>query len=192
MGRIIDKLIWADKQKRRIFLVIAILGLFATTFRDVPTKFLAIYQFVHYFPFYFIGMIISRTDLSRYELYHNKIMLVIICLVIAFSFQQEYLSHRFITQTLGLAIILAVFVYARTSSINNIPIWAKSLDRCSMGIYIVHHVLLQEMNVMAYFHGEMTNHYYLYPVLQFVVLAFVSWAFVAGFKKFTVAKYILG
>ena len=61
-----------------------------------------------------------------------------------------------------------------------------------MGIYIVHHIVIQEMNGVVLIHGYACEYYYLYPLLQFVVVTILSWLFVAICRRCEYSKYILG
>lgn len=61
-----------------------------------------------------------------------------------------------------------------------------------MGIYIVHHIVIQEMNPCFPFHKLAVNYYYAYPIFQFFIVTGVSWLFVAVCQNLKYSKYILG
>lgn len=63
---------------------------------------------------------------------------------------------------------------------------------CSNSIYIVHHVLIQEMNGLCVFHEMASKYYYVYPLVQFVLIFLISWGFVAICRRKKYSKYVLG
>lgn len=77
-------------------------------------------------------------------------------------------------------------------NIPKLPSCVTNLGKCSMGIYIVHHIVTQEMNPCFPFHERAVNHYYVYPILQFFIVTVVSWLFVAVCQNFKYSKYIIG
>ncbi len=69
------------------------------------------------------------------------------------------------------------------------PKWVKSLDACSMGIYIVHHIVIQAVNRTDLLHPLLQTHYYVYPTVQFVLVLLFSWGFVWVLRRYRWTRY---
>ena len=145
-----------------------------------------------YFPYYFIGMLICKVDFSGQRNFRKYQLPLILLLLVLFALEQYVFSKRLLTDTLGMCIVFSMFSYFRSLDIKSLPEWVKSLDKCSMGIYIVHHILIQEINGVTCFYDMAVTHYYIYPITQFLVITMLSWGFVALCRKSKYSKYILG
>lgn len=190
-GRIIDFVLRTD-YKWRIFLllicclVIIFQGKFTVNMWELTIK-----QFCQYFPFYLIGMIFGTMSFKKNKssYYECAGMICSLLLMIAIAcINKSDGPLRF----LGLLFCCSVFLFLRNFSGITLSSSMKSLDKCSMGIYIVHHILIQEMNGIDCFRALMTEHYILYPLMQFFVITLVSWYIVVLLKKNSFAKYVVG
>ena len=190
-GRIIDFVLRTEYKWRIILLLICCLVI---TFQEKITVNmwgLTIRQFCQYFPFYLIGMIFGTMNFKKNKssYYECAVMICSLLLMIATACNNKSdETLRF----LGLLFCCSVFLFLRNFSGITLSSSMKSLDKCSMGIYIVHHILIQEMNGIDCFHALMTEHYILYPLMQFFVITFVSWYIVVLLKKNSFAKYVVG
>lgn len=190
-GRIIDFVLRTEYKWRIILLLICCLVI---TFQEKITVNmwgLTIRQFCQYFPFYLIGMIFGTMNFhkNKSSYYECAVMICSLLLMIATAcINKSDGPLRF----LGLLFCCSVFLFLRNFSGITLSSSMKSLDKCSMGIYIVHHILIQEMNGIDCFRALMTEHYILYPLMQFLVITLVSWYIVVLLKKNSLAKYVVG
>lgn len=192
LGKLFDFVLWMQKQKVKIVMVALVLFIVLIPYRIPVIQFLCLSNIIKYFPFYMLGMLASKVNLGRYMKYKAKTLVLIIILLLFFALQQVYIKKTPITMLLGVSIVSFIFIYARCLNISKLPSWITSLDKCSMGIYIVHHIVIQEMNPCFPFHEWAVNHYYAYPILQFFIVTGVSWLFVAVCQNFKYSKYVLG
>lgn len=192
LGKLLDTVL--KMQERKVQLVMGGLVLFIVLipYRIPLMQFLCLSNIIKYFPFYMLGMLASKMNFGKYTKYKAKTLVLIIILLLFFALQQVYIKKTSITMLLGVSIVSFIFIYARCLNIPKLPSWVTSLDKCSMGIYIVHHIVIQEMNSIAFFHVYAGEHYYSYPMLQFVAITIVCWSMVAVCKKNKYSKYILG
>lgn len=192
LGKLLDTVL--KMQERKVQLVMGGLVLFIVLipYRIPLMQFLCLSNIIKYFPFYMLGMLASKMNFGKYTKYKAKTLVLIIILLLFFALQQVYIKKISITMLLGVSIVSFIFIYARCLNIPKLPSWVTSLDKCSMGIYIVHHIVIQEMNSIAFFHVYAGEHYYSYPMLQFVAITIVCWSMVAVCKKNKYSKYILG
>lgn len=192
LGKLLDTVL--KMQERKVQLVMGGLVLFIVLipYRIPLMQFLCLSNIIKYFPFYMLGMLASKMNFGKYTKYKAKTLVLIIILLLFFALQQVYIKKTSITMLLGVSIVSFIFIYARCLNIPKLPSWVTSLDKCSMGIYIVHHIVIQEMNSIAFFHVYAGEHYYSYPILQFVAITIVCWSMVAVCKKNKYSKYILG
>lgn len=192
LGKLVDTVLWMQEGKVQIVMGGLVLFIVLIPYRIPVMQFLCLSNIIKYFPFYMLGMLASKMNFGKYMKYKAKTLVLIIILLLFFALQQVYIKKTSITMLLGVSIVSFIFIYARCLHIPKLPSWVTSLDKCSMGIYIVHHIVIQEMNSIAFFHVYAGEHYYSYPILQFVAITIVCWSMVAVCKKNKYSKYILG
>lgn len=192
LGKLMEAILWMSSKRRRILMVVAIMFFLFLSHRFYFIQVLGISKLMIYFPYYVVGMLICKVNFVEYRNYQKYQLSLILVLLVLFALEQYFFCKRLLTVALGLCVVLCSFSYFRSLEIKSLPGWMKSLDKCSMGIYIVHHILIQEMNKTAYFYDVAVTHYYLYPVTQFIGITLVSWGFVALCRKSKYSKYILG
>ena len=192
LGKLVDITLKMQEQKAQIVMVVLALFIVLIPYRLPVVKFLCLSNIIKYFPFYMLGMLASKMNYGMYAKYKTRIFVLIITLMLLFALQQIYVNKTLITMLIGVSIVSLIFIYTRLLNLPNLPFWMTSLDKCSMGIYIVHHIVILEINPCFPFHDWGVNHYYVYPILQFFIVTGVSWLFVAMCKKNKFSKYILG
>lgn len=186
LGKLVDTVLWMQEGKVQIVMGGLVLFIVLIPYRIPVMQFLCLSNIIKYFPFYMLGMLASKMNFGKYMKYKAKTLVLIIILLLFFALQQVYIKKTSITMLLGVSIVSFIFIYARCLNIPKLPSWVTSLDKCSMGIYIVHHILIQEMNSIAFFHVYAGEHYYSYPILQFVAITIVCWSMVAVCKKISI------
>ena len=192
-GQFCDKVLSADKKVLRYLLLSSIFIILLMPQHYISIRFLGIDRFVQYFPYYFIGMLFCRIDYSLFKKYITLGLFVLSLVIILFVFQQYFIPQKgHLSVLFGLMVTVLVFLTFRSFTISGLPRSVVSLDKCSMGIYILHHIVIQEMGQFPLFHRLGVDDFYLYPILQFLVVTFMCWSLVAVCKKNRYLQYILG
>lgn len=191
-GRVVEPVLHMTEHKRQCLIAILILFIILAPYRLPSIRFLSLSQFVSYFPFYLIGMLASKVNFGIFAKYKSKMLTLIILLVLLFALQQVYIKRGLITVFFGISLVSMMFAYARLLNIPELPSWLISLDKCSMGIYIVHHIIIQELITMGVFRSLATDYYHIFPCVLFIVVTMTSWMITWATKKNRYSKYILG
>ena len=192
LGMLVDTVLKVQERKVQIVMGGLVLFIVLVPYRIPVVQFLCLSNIIKYFPFYMLGMLASKMNFGKYTKYKANTLVLIIILLLFFALQQVYVKKTLITMSLGFSIVSLIFIYARCLNIPKLPSLVTSLDKCSMGIYIVHHIVIQVINPCFPFHELAVNHYYAYPILQFFIVTGVSWLFVAVCQNFKYSKYVLG
>lgn len=192
LGKLFDTILRLQERKVQIVMGGLVLFIVLIPYMIPVVQFLCLSYIIKYFPFYLLGMLASKMNFGMYAKYKTRIFALIIILLLLFALQQVYIKKTSIKLVIGVSLVSFIFIYARCLHIPKLPTWLTSLDKCSMGIYIAHHIVIQEMNSFFPFHECAVNHYYAYPILQFFIVTGVCWLFVAVCQNFKYSKYILG
>ena len=75
-------------------------------------------------------------------MFHKRIAQLTILAAICFIAQQTFFGMSILNRSTAIIITVFLFASLRTMQIKLLPRWVQSLDKCSMGIYIVHLLLL--------------------------------------------------
>lgn len=191
-GKVFSAVLRMKERNRLMLMAMLMLFIILIPYRIPTIRFLCLSRLVTYFPYYMIGMLACKVDFEVLVKYKKEILWIGMLLVVMFAVQQVYFDRTLVTVFFGAAIVIITFTFARLLKIPKLPSWIVSLDNCSMGIYIVHHIVIQEMNGIELFHVFASEYYYIYPLLQFVVVTILSWQFVAICKRYKYSKYVLG
>ena len=192
LGKLVDTVLKMQERKVQIVMVGLALFIILIPYRIPVIKFLCLSNIVKYFPFYMLGMLASKMNFGMYTKYKAKTLVLIIILLLSFALQQVYIKKTPITMLLGVSIVSFIFIYARCLNIPKLPSWVKSLDKCSMGIYIVYHILIQELITISVFRSLATEYCYIFPCVLFISVTIISWGIVWSAKKNKYPKYIIG
>lgn len=99
-----------------------------------------------------------------------------------------YLYSMLIYGAVSMLIIVFFVILAGISPAKHLSkIW-MSLDRCSMGIYIIHHILIMYLLQYRTLKNFMVCHYVIMPFLLFFLLLFASWGITALMQKTPLKK----
>lgn len=192
LGKVVEPTLrWKAKNQSLLFVAIIIFAVFVP-YHISGIRILGISLLLKYFPLYMMGMIGACIKFQEVIQYRRRVSLFFVFSTVALLLQQMFLRHPALSNMIGMAVVLSFFACMRTLLVGTLPVWKKSLDKCSMGIYIVHHILIQEMNMVSCFHEMAASHYYIYPIIQFIVIILASWGFVALCRKNKYSKYVLG
>lgn len=191
-GRIIENCLKGNMRKQIFVVIICCIWITITTRYNVTIRFLTIDRFIHYFPFYCIGMVFTSIEIAPYNKLNKMLPYIVISSIVSLVTIHLLFDKETIDQAIGIVVVLFVFQYIHSKNINKCPQWLMHLDKHSMGIYIVHQIVQQEMNKIAYFHEQMVLHYYLYPVFQFLFLVLFSYLLSIIIHRWQFGKYLLG
>lgn len=185
VGKLTDFLIWEPtKVKVLAFLTVVVCALLAYI-----SSFALSALFLDKFMFYLGGMLLGSVDFDRLRRWHSLFVSAAVASVAVMALVAVFGWPHVINRICSIVLVFASFLAFRTSRIDSVPRWVKSLDTCSMGIYIVHHIVIQSMNRTDLLHPLLVTHYYVYPSLQFVVVLLFSWGFVWTLRRYSWARY---
>lgn len=157
-----------------------------------PFHFLGLGPFFKYAPYYAIGMSLCRLNLQRNPIIQKYSKHLFFIILTGYLCLFCLNANRGIVLLTDLFLIITAFMSLENLKNINVPPAVQSLDKCSMGIYIVHHIIIQEMNKISAIEPFLHTHYYLYPILQFILVLLLSWFIVFVLQKNTYSKYIIG
>ena len=192
LGRFFENVLWFKNKPQRLLIILAVLFIIGLSYRIPTVKFLALWGLFRYFPFYLIGMLMCNIDFEKLAKYKTAIFCGIIGMVLCLVFQQLFMKRVLLSYLFGVVVVLLSFSYARIIHIKTLPQSLISLDKCSMGIYIVHHIVIQEMNVCRPFRELAIEYKYGYPVVQFFLVTLACWFLVSLCHNSKYSKYVLG
>ena len=192
LGKVVEPIVRVRRAEQKILIVAIVLFMIYVPYHISGIRIMGLSCLLKYFPFYVLGMMGATVDFTIIGMYRKKICLFLCASVICLLLVQMLFSHPILSNLIGIAVVISFFAYMRMSQMKPLPNWVNSLDKCSMGIYIVHHILVQEMNGISYFYQIASTHYYIYPIIQFLIITIVSWGFVALCRKNKYSKYVLG
>lgn len=153
-----------------------------------------------YSPIFFIGMLSEKYSLR------NKIsivikndflkMLLILCLLGMgiFFFLFDIWKFKALYQWIPCVLALLIIYSVKSASLKNR--FVLGLDKFSMGIYIIHHILLfLFITKMEYFRMWLNEHYLIGPFLLFLLIMPLSYIVILALKRLApewICKRILG
>lgn len=169
----------------------------------VPFDFLTIKQVLQYLPYFFVGIIFARSkSLIQYASVEIHKYLIIILLMALFTslFLCFYTSNFHLINTvskyiiipfLSILIISSSYILCQHINFKDIGI-IRSLDYNSMGIYIIHHILIIAAISNARLSTLITTHYVISPVILFIFVLLTSWGIGLLVNRYKISSYILG
>lgn len=151
---------------------------------------LGLFFYVRFMPYYIIGIalhrIISKTNISSNLIYGSLFIAVLLFISLFIC-----TSNQILLRLVALFVVVSVFFAVKAGLHINISEKFKQIDKCCMGIYIIHHILIQEMNTCKLLHPYM-GHYVLYPLLQFFIVLFLSFYLTRMALKFKMTSLVIG
>lgn len=181
-----------------IFLGFSFLFIIGNHFNLLPS-FLCLNMFVLYFPAFFLGILFAKYNVT--DLVTTKIPLFIFPIAIAlesillYLFTSEnYFSSYTISRIIGLCVVVTLFSYLKLN-INRLQFinkdFYKSLDKNSMGIYLLHSIILLYFLEFDYVIQFMNNYELIAPFILLILSVGLSWAISILIRK-TPLAFILG
>lgn len=177
--------------------------LFITPLRIlIPFDFLTIKQILQYLPYFFIGIIFSRSKTSMETLSdknHKLLIFSLLCGVSLSIFLCFYTSNIHLINTiskyiiipfLSIIIISSSWILCKRINFKDADI-IRSLDKNSMGIYIIHHILIIAAISNTQLSVIIGAHYIISPILLFLIGTLASWKISSWIKNMKFSSYLL-
>lgn len=166
---------------------------------NILTNILCFDVFLVYFPTFFLGLIFAKERLFKLCTKRIPLFILIISIIIAIGLQyiftsENYLCSYTLSRIMGLIIVILAFAICfrkmEKLSFLNSPFW-KSLDTNSMGIYLIHMIIILVLFQNEHIIHFMNSYVCLAPILLFIVTLFSSWGLSICIRK-TPLSFILG
>lgn len=167
--------VWTNlKPLPSLFLLLVLVAL--SSFCDIKQDLFCLNKFIHYFPFFFLGVIIPQTEKNRFPI--NKWVLIGfgISLLIVFSLV-IHLDSRISWTIQKIASIITIYGIFNikfslpTKGLNIIT----SLDNNSYGIYIIHHIFIWWAVQISILQNFLDTHVFIAPLFIFTASLSISW-----------------
>lgn len=156
----------------------------------LPLKFLGMGNYLVFMPYYIAGAYLAKFPL-HHKMQQSLTIFLLCTMVFVITFITLNHEKHFIMAIPSALLVISMFLVFLSANPNRLPIWVQNLDKCSMGIYIVHHLIIEVLNGSRIIHPLM-SHYYVYPLALFFVTTVLSWGFVSLGRQFKVGKLLLG
>lgn len=156
------------------------------------TPILCIGYYIRYMPYFIIG----------YYLYHIIRKIKSIKCIYAFSIAMVFLmlfiieflnnSNKFILAALSLIVIISILIILRQKEkILPFKRYILKLNKYTMGVYIIHHIIIKEINYSTI--GRLYMEYYvLYPILLFILSFVFSLMLTYILQKWKIGRVLFG
>jgi len=169
VGRILD-FCWLNQIGTIVVGILSALYLLYIPHMDFYADTLCFGSFLRYVPYYMVGCCLgTHSVLSKIQDWKSKwsIFVTILLFVLFIMANTRYLKivRPFISTAFMVMLLLMGLQY-----INHVGECAKNISDCCMGMYIIHQPIIQGLSLIPYVARFRDIHYYLYPVLLFVVL----------------------
>lgn len=162
---------------------------------------LALPQALSFLPIFLIGTLCSKHKLPPPSYSYRIILTVILismtivllymCFVYDNHVGQYTLFANFVFRICPIVIILISWILCKDVYFKEFC-FVNSLDCNSMGIYIIHHILIIALIQSSLAFEFIKSHYIINPFLLFVVALFGAWFITLWLKRIKCARYILG
>lgn len=155
---------------------------------------------VRYLPAFLIGIMTVQhhcaSRLARCNALFLGIITIVTLLLVIFMAVAPVLPLGLIYMNLP-SYMLLILVYALLSKTadNTTPLsaWGRSLDACSLGIYIIHHILIWlVLFYVPQIHSLLNEYIILAPIAMFITVLSVSWCIASLLRKNKTTSIFIG
>lgn len=168
-----------------IWLCLLLIYLFISDGNHVKNSIFSLDAFLHYFPYYMAGILCCNLKIIRL----NKAISCVCLPIWGITWLICLKKGSFISP---ISLLLLISLLSCASHVcNKEKVIISSLDKYSMGIYIIHQPLLQELSLLPIVRDFRDVHFYTYPILAFVIIVLLSFLLSVGVKK-TRLSFLLG
>lgn len=152
-----------------------------------------LYYLLTYYPYFVLGLILREFE-QTYYLSQLKFRDLFIYTIASFFFLiLAYITCRFMVPYISvifLASLLYTLVHAPIPS--SLPNWCYSYDKCSMGIYLMHHPIIWNIAKYPDSREFMYSHPVTAPIVLFILVTALTWLLSYTINKNRYLKIILG
>ena len=184
----IDKLM-VNKRGEALLFFASLLWMVVSVRLPFYVGFFGVSKYLYYIPYYVIGAVLYRfmqRNTPSVMFCSVGLAVCVVGFVICFFF-----VHKYGVASLFVLFILVFVICLMSRTSFTLPAWVKTLDRYSMAIYILHHPIVQLMN-MSEIGTVGMPHYWIYPVVQFFVVMALSVLFSYLLLRSKFGRVILG
>lgn len=124
----------------------------------------------------------------------NKVIVSIATLLLfgLFLFYRTIFPHYIIVAVVMCLNCSILLFFSTIRFKDDLPAWVINLDRCSMGIYLIHHPIIWNVAKNSVTRAYMGEYYVIGPLLLSVLSFLASWAVTNLILKNKKLRYILG
>ena len=147
-------------------------------------------NFIKFFPYFVVGTLLY--DFLDSCMWRKGIMLCFaVCSITVFLVLYFFTVKYYFLSVPSLFFILAVFYLCSIRKYHHLNSCILCLDAYCMGIYILHHIFIQEMNA-SLFCKELMAHTWWYPIVQFCIVLAISWGGTYLLLRWKITKLLIG
>jgi len=189
---------WMNLQCKGLLVLVAIFFLVSPLVSKSGVSIFALSAAIYYLPAFFMGIFCAKyadklkDAMARYGKQIQVLAPILLILQLGFCFMDmpNSLCNQ-LTKLFSILIIISLWMLCldktwKTSSV------IRNLDASSMGIYILHHILLIYLITNDIAAHLMTEYWYVSPLLLFIFVLFASWALTTLINRSRYSKYIFG
>lgn len=176
---------------RRLYLIILLYAVFFI-YMWHPVGETHIKSFFWLAAYFHTGIVLSRIPKEKIPFSRKTLSIFLIVCLVAYAAVVFTFYKRPISLVIALGIIILIFLLLGSVKRNLMKQWIIKLDAASMGIYIIHHILIQEMNTLPIMKDMVVDYYYIYPFAQFIIILTLSYLIVKFLSRYSWSKYIIG
>ena len=122
--------------------------------------------FDNYYRYFLLGIIICQL-LNRRTINRNANYIMLTATIVAFLLSGALLPIVLLTNGL-------IYIAFTTINVNRLSKWIISLDKASMGIYLIHHPIIWNLVKYSQTQSILAEHYILAPIIVTAVVLVVS------------------
>ena len=185
------------KRKPYLDLIIAVAVIILTNFssRIDNDDYLLLKNVLWYIPYFVTGMMFFK---HRFRVNYKSIEVIILLFLVG-ALAQMLLTPPFHGQSFLVTIVLIVICCLTFDLLSVVKMDKDSmascllsnLDKNSMGIYLVHQVLIMTLYQYTFFEESwLTYHPYIGPILLFIVVFPLSWAFAEAKRRLKLEPFL--
>ena len=178
---------FSEKKERLVFTIMLVLSVALIKVPSNPG--FIIYQTFGYMYVFYAGIIVCMRGMSMSRALSYKQTLLSLLILFCLSCSDFQLG-KYIMKSLSLWVVVSIFMYAQTLYLRDNSI-VRTLDSCSMGIYLLHHVILQYVLSYSMTHTYMNENLWL-PFATFPVVLLLSLLMTLFMHRIPYLKSVVG
>lgn len=186
----LSKNLWMNFSRKMENLAFIVLLLLSIALLRVPSNpGFIVYQTISYMYVFYAGIVICKRETLLTDTQSCKNMLPGLLTLLILSCI-DIPGGRYIMKPISLWAVVCIFMYVRVLPFKENAI-LKTLDSCSMGIYLIHHVMIQFVLEYAAARNYMNEHLWL-PFVAFPLIFVLSLVMTIFIKKIPYLKFVVG